>query len=355
MRLQSVTHNEMQGGARHTTSYFHTHCVDAVLPPARSFTGFPELEPSEKQELETAVVQNNAELQGNKKPRRDIPVMPPLLPLSQPSTSPRAMAAVAGGAGPVSSPVQEGLQVLTPPAAAVGQLNGHPHSESSLVSDETRSGGEPRDEGSGTDSEMPGLTSASWDDTEEDEEAEDSDDDLLDEGDDEAAFGGNAAMDLSWWKNVPLDSILALECVTAGFVPEGVEHAVATLKGQLGAHIRERKRANDTEGETQGWKALLAVDALLFFDLRGSESIPRKALVADRIRLCERGFWGTLWAHAEMESGPKSQDDEDELQKTAGRVNKLMEAKEVSKAATAVWGTGARVPAADVEAKLQST
>ena len=63
----------------------------------------------------------------------------------------------------------------------------------------------------------------------------------------------------------PLDGILALECVRIIFVPEGVEHVVATLKGQLGDHICSRKRANDVEGELLGWKTFIALDALLFF------------------------------------------------------------------------------------------
>ena len=37
-----------------------------------------------------------------------------------------------------------------------------------------------------------------------------------------------------------------------------------------------------------GWKAFISLDALLFFDLKGGESISRKALVADRIPQCER-------------------------------------------------------------------
>ena len=90
---------------------------------------------------------------------------------------------------------------------------------------------------------------------------------------------------------------------------------MATLKGQIGDHICSRKRADDVEGELLGWKAFLALDALLFFDLKGGESISRKALVADRIRMCEQGHWGTLWAHAEMQTSPGTQEDTDELEK----------------------------------------
>ena len=38
-----------------------------------------------------------------------------------------------------------------------------------------------------------------------------------------------------------------------------------------------------------GWKALLAIDALLFLDLNGGKSILKNVLVADRIQLCEQG------------------------------------------------------------------
>ena len=180
-------------------------------------------------------------------------------------------------------------------------------------------------------------------------------DDLLDEHEEDDLFGDPNAMGLCWWETVPFDSILSLECVTAGYVSEGVEHAVATLKGQLADYIHSRKAAADKEGELLGWKALLAIDALLFFDLRGGEATSRKAQVADRIRMCEQGHWGTLWAHAEMQSASGPKEEDDELEKTATRVTKLMEAKEISKGASAVWGTGDRVPPQEIEHKFATT
>ena len=49
--------------------------------------------------------------------------------------------------------------------------------------------------------------------------------------------------------------------------------------------------------------------------------------------MCEKGHWDTLWTHAEMQTQSTSQNDVEERDKTATRVNKLMEAKEISKAA----------------------
>ena len=59
LRLQAVRDNEIASGQRNTSRYFHNHCVDAILPEARSITGFSSLEDSEKQALHKAVQDNN--------------------------------------------------------------------------------------------------------------------------------------------------------------------------------------------------------------------------------------------------------------------------------------------------------
>ena len=94
---------------------------------------------------------------------------------------------------------------------------------------------------------------------------------------------------------------------------------------------------------------------MLFFDRRGGETISRKALAADRIRLCEQGHWGTLWAHAEVQTTVRQKDEDSELEKAATRATKLMEAKEISKGASAVWGNGGRVLPEEIERKFAST
>ena len=43
LRLQAVRDNEIAPGNRNTSRYFHPHCVDAMLPAARSITGFDAL------------------------------------------------------------------------------------------------------------------------------------------------------------------------------------------------------------------------------------------------------------------------------------------------------------------------
>ena len=55
------------------------------------------------------------------------------------------------------------------------------------------------------------------------------------------------------------------------------------------------------------------------------------------------------WAHAGMQSAAGPKDEDDELGKTVTRVTKLMGAKEISKGASAVWGTRDRVPPQEIE------
>ena len=74
----------------------------------------------------------------------------------------------------------------------------------------------------------------------EDDEA--SEDELLDEGDDPDPLGDVGALGLCWWKTIPFDAILARECGTASLVPEGVEHAVATLRPARGPHPQSTSR-----------------------------------------------------------------------------------------------------------------
>ena len=58
LRLQAVRGNEIATGNRNMGRYFHPHCVDAMLPAARTITGFDMLPEDERQALLKAV-QNN--------------------------------------------------------------------------------------------------------------------------------------------------------------------------------------------------------------------------------------------------------------------------------------------------------
>ena len=85
----------------------------------------------------------------------------------------------------------------------------------------------------------------------------------------------------------------------------------------------------DEVAEKRACHLLLATDALLFGNSRGPAKAPRRAQVAERLQLFDRGDWGTMWTLAtsrgEKRGGPQ-----------------LIEAKELPRAAAAVWGGGLR-------------
>ena len=81
----------------------------------------------------------------------------------------------------------------------------------------------------------------------------------------------------------------------------------------------------DESSEIRASKALLVLDALLFHDVKGTESCSRRQLISDRIRQAEDGMWAVLWATLEC-SPPVRGTDLPEGQQRAGRVDKLLSA-----------------------------
>ena len=65
-------------------------------------------------------------------------------------------------------------------------------------------------------------------------------DDLLDEHEEEDLIGNPSSMGLCWWKTVSFNAILALDCVTAGYVPErGGARGCRAGKPARGAHLSQ--------------------------------------------------------------------------------------------------------------------
>ena len=149
---------------------------------------------------------------------------------------------------------------------------------------------------------------------------------------------------MEWWDTVSWKEVLGLQAPTTAFVPDGVRHAVATLKWQLCEHISRAKVVNCVEDECRGWKALLSCDAFLFHDVKGKDGASRRGVIADRIKLLEQGHWGVLWTHVDSCPVYRASEEKSEIIQCVGKVTKLMEANEISKAASAVWGAGSAVP-----------
>ena len=94
---------------------------------------------------------------------------------------------------------------------------------------------------------------------------------------------------MTWWDTVAMDDIWALPTVTTPFFPQCAESATATMRADMCAYIQEQKLAGNQREEVRGWKALLASDAMLFFNLRGGTDTSRRGLITERLRLMEQG------------------------------------------------------------------
>ena len=207
--------------------------------------GFHELELGDKQVLVQAVTSSNADMQGSHRPRREATadrgggITLPVSQTSAESVVPRALAsnggaatAATGGSGAMLYPVQDGAEAPEPPGVAGEPQQGStPNAIVAPTVDEVlRNAMPPRQNGADTDDEMPGLVSSSSAPVSERDESSDSEDEPLDEWEEDHPHGETFEAGMEWWKGVPYESALGLECATSSFVPEGVGHAVATLK-----------------------------------------------------------------------------------------------------------------------------
>ena len=170
------------------------------------------------------------------------------------------------------------------------------------------------------------------------------DDELSEEEEEEegvAAELGDEVPRLEWWKDITWHRILAITTRTTPFVPRKCESAQVDLKGRLARAIEEAKSSGDKERETCAWKALFTIDSLLFgegSDKEGEANKGRTAQVSGRIALIEQGHWGGV--SSEIDTSPKTivEVTKNEAKVLAKRIDELMKAGELSRAAAAVWG-----------------
>ena len=159
---------------------------------------------------------------------------------------------------------------------------------------------------------------------------------------------------MAFWNEIQFDTLVHMAAPTTAIVPKQVKHAIACLKEKLAEGINQASLANDKPGEIQAWKALFALDAILFWDI-GEKGRQRHVIIADRISMIEEGYWAPLWASlAPQEPRVSSQKDADEM--CAKRIEALMTLGEASRAAAAaVWGSSGMATAKAVKEKFLHT
>jgi hypothetical protein len=157
----------------------------------------------------------------------------------------------------------------------------------------------------------------------------------------------------AFWDSITWEDILHLRAPTTPLVPRGVAQAVAQRRADVSREIRQAAEAARPQDEERAWKAFLALDVLLFSGIKGTEGHSRRAQVADRLLLMEGGHWAALWAG--LDGAPPAAARADPEEHAAARVRGLLEAGEVSRAASAVWGDSGSATATAVVRKFKST
>ena len=109
------------------------------------------------------------------------------------------------------------------------------------------------------------------------------------------------------------------------------------------------------QGQERAWKLLMGTDILLFGDLKEEEGAHSKTRrISDRLQPLKAGRWSDVW---NMVGGrPEASDSlTTETERTAKRVAQLLEVHELSRAATAAWGTVAGRDASQIAVKFNNS
>ncbi len=185
-----------------------------------------------------------------------------------------------------------------------------------------------------------------------DEEASDWEDEYLNEQEQEA---GDWESSLEWWDRMDWNVIRMLDTPTSPIVTASVKHAISTAKAQVADFIHRVTMRGDRQGLARGWKLMVAMDGLIFGEVRGTMESSRREQLAERLEMFDKGQWGPLWHMASPVRGAGGGPQEDEEVQCAKKVQQLLEVGEVSRAASTVWASPGLATADQVVTKLRGT
>ena len=94
---------------------------------------------------------------------------------------------------------------------------------------------------------------------------------------------------LAWWDCLQWSTLHAIYAPTTSLVPGGLDDATAHLKYRLAAAVHDGDARRAEQEEERAWKALMAIDALVFSNMRERGTLSRREVVAERLRLAEDG------------------------------------------------------------------
>ena len=119
---------------------------------------------------------------------------------------------------------------------------------------------------------------------------EDSD---MDDVDDLPPADGDPLLNMDWWDSMPWDQILEHSAATMVHVPRALTLQTGLWRTRVSRHILDQTTPID---KSRGWKLFLALDLLLFGDIREEVGQHSKTHhIADRMEDMEAGRWGSVW------------------------------------------------------------
>ena len=278
---------------------FHMLCLDAALPDVTQMTGWNDLTRHEQGTAQTLYSSHrsarggDAEVQAPKRPRQTRPTrsVQMQLPFATPAQASAILRADLDAAAPEDSD----------PEAA-------------------------HDSTAATPLPLPTYTAA---DALLDEDSD------LDDVDNLPPADGDPLVNMEWWDYVGWDQLLEHTAVTMINVPRALTFSVALWRSRVSRHILAQ--ATD-EDKRRGWKLFLALDLLLFGDVREEEGQHSKTRhISDRMADMDAGRWSSVWNQVGQRQ-PSDRVASNDAESTAKRVRSLMAVKEISRAASAVWG-----------------
>ena len=144
---------------------------------------------------------------------------------------------------------------------------------------------------------------------------------------------GDPLHNMQWWDQITWDELLEHTGATMVHVPRPLTFAVGQWRARVSRHILAQE---DAAEQRRGWKLFLALDLLLFGDLRDEKAQQTKTrTIADRMEAMNAGHWDSVWS-AIGQRQPGTTGGGEEIGNTVKRVRALMQVKELSRAATAV-------------------
>ena len=172
---------------------------------------------------------------------------------------------------------------------------------------------------------------------------------------------------MSFWDDISCDTIMTHTAITSRIIPNKLQASLADLRNMVANHIEgldgedadtghRNWSKGDVKEQTRAWKLWAALDLLVFGSLKEGENKDKsvKEEISERINNIREGEWHLIWPFIQHRKQPAG-DGTEVLAQTAKRVEALVQAGEMGKAAAAVWGPGTSASAEAIRKQFEKS